>query len=81
MRFEFWSLPPEGPPTNADAKAARGNLVSLIELYAIHPIKPPPMDRFRLDSQDAVNFVNETDRYLQQYGIRLTEHQRRKLLR
>ncbi len=81
IRFEFWSLPQDGQSVDADASAGQGRLVTLIELYAIHRIKPPPIDRFRLDTKDAVNFVNETDRYLRQYGIHLTDRQRRQMLR
>ena len=81
MRFEFWSLPEPRETVDADAAGDTGRLVTLIELFAIHRINPPPMDRFRMDTKDAVNFVNETDRYLREYGIHLTDSQRRKLLR
>ena len=81
LRLEYWSDPVVGGDVNAGASDQAGRLVTLIEMYAIHRIKPPPMDRFLLDTQDAINFVNETDRYLQQYGIHLTASQRRQLLR
>jgi hypothetical protein len=81
VRLEYWSDPVVGSSVTADAANQAGRLVTLIEMYAIHRIKPPPMNRFLLDTQDAINFVNETDRYLQQYGIHLTASQRRQLLR
>lgn len=57
-------------------------LVSLIELYSIRRIQSPPIGRFRFDNQDMeVNFTNETDRYLNRYGIRITERQSRMLRR
>ena len=81
VRLEFWSSPAEKSSVDADASNQGGRLITLIELYAMHRIKSPPIDRFRINTKDAVNFVNETDRYLRQYGIRLTEQERRKLLR
>ena len=57
-------------------------LVTLIEMFALHPMAAPPVQRFRFENQDSdVNFVNETDRYLQRYGVRITDSQRRLLLR
>ena len=47
-----------------------GRLITLIELYSIGAITPPPTERFRFDNQDAeVNFVNETERYIELYGV------------
>lgn len=56
-------------------------LITLIELYSIRPIAPPPVERFRFENHDAEVIVNETDRYIQLYGVRLTDHQRRQLRR
>jgi hypothetical protein len=57
-------------------------LISLIELYSLRPISPPPIGRFRFDNQDLdVEFTNETDRYLSRYGIAITERQSRLLRR
>tara|TARA_R110002049_G_scaffold2750_6_gene22061 strand:- start:23467 stop:24939 length:1473 start_codon:yes stop_codon:yes gene_type:complete len=62
--------------------ASGARLVSLIELFAIHPMTAPPVERFRFENQDSeVNFVNETDRYLKRYGVRITDSQRRLLFR
>ena len=79
LRFEFWG----DPVANSENKTkARARLISLIEMYAIHPMTAPPVQRFRFENQDAeVNFTNETDRYLQRYGVRITDSQRRLLLR
>ena len=76
VRLEFWS------DTIATAKSPSasekdGRLVSLMELYSMRPIQAPPVERFRFDQQEApVNFVNETDRYLRRFGIRMTDNQR-----
>ncbi|MCC9655809.1 hypothetical protein LOC70_08365 [Rhodopirellula sp. JC737] len=57
-------------------------LISLIELYSLRPISPPPIGRFRFENQDLdVDFTNETDRYLSRYGIAITERQSRMLRR
>ncbi len=59
-----------------------GPLIALIELYSVRPIQPPPLEQFRFENQDTnVIFVNETDRYLEMYGVRLTDRERRQLLR
>ncbi|TWU54546.1 hypothetical protein Poly51_32650 [Rubripirellula tenax] len=59
-----------------------GRLITLIELYSLRPIQPPPLERFRYDNQDAeVIFVNETDRYLEMFGVQLTQRERRLLTR
>jgi hypothetical protein len=80
-RIEFWSDPVASIDASGNAKPQR-RMIALIELYAMHPIEPPPAERFRFENQDAeVNFVNETDRYLKSYGINLTQGQRRELYR
>ena len=57
-------------------------LITLIELYAIQPIIAPPVERFRFENQEAeVNFINETDRYIQMHGIQLTEREKHRLRR
>lgn len=81
VRMEFWSDPIDNP-TSTDLVRREGRLVSLIELYSIRPITAPPVERFRFENQDArVNFVNETERYLRRYNIRLTETQRKQARR
>ena len=80
IRIEYWSdpLPVRDSATQSDT----GRLIALIELYSIRPISPPPPARFRFENLDAeVNFINETDQYIQLYGVRLTERQRRQLRR
>ena len=82
VRFEFWSDPLEektqamasqdAMPTEQDG----ARLITLIELYSIQPIVPPPVERFRFENQEAeVNFINETDRYIQMHGVQLTERE------
>ncbi len=56
-------------------------LITLIELYSIRPISPPPAERFRFENHDAEVIINETDRYIQLYGVSLTDLQRRQLRR
>lgn len=82
IRFEFWSAPIANPDGEADRSESNGRLITLIELYAIQPISPPPAERFRFENHDdEVNFINETDRYIQAFGVRLTERQMRQLRR
>ncbi|MDG2220105.1 MAG: hypothetical protein P8L85_01915 [Rubripirellula sp.] len=84
VRIEFWS----DPLRKVEAAAAEsklseeGRLITLIEIYSLRPISAPPVERFRFENQDAeVNFTNDTDRYIQQFGVQLTERQRRQLRR
>ena len=80
VRFEFWSDPVPNP--GGGSTGDRSRLIALIELFAIYPMTAPPVERFRFENQDAeVNFVNETDKYLSRYGVRITDSQRRLLLR
>lgn len=96
LRLDFWSDPvqqsgdagstgPEsarGIQTNGQHAGDEGRLIALIELYSMQPIRTPPRERFRFDNQDAeVNFINETDRYLDHFGIELTAGERRTLQR
>jgi len=82
IRFEFWSDPIElSGPQGANAPT-QSRLITLIEMYSLRPMTAPPIQRFRFENQDSeVNFVNETDRYLDRYGVRITDNQRRMLLR
>lgn len=80
-RIEFWSDPIETVGSSEEKKARR-HLIARIELYSLRQINPPAPERFRFDNQDAeVNFVNETDRYVEPYGVNLTQGQRRQLWR
>ena len=80
-RIEFWSDPFAG--TDAEGKPkSRRRLITLIELYSLRQIEPPPSERFRFENQDAeVNFINETDRYVESYGVNLTQGERQQLWR
>ncbi len=81
-RIEFWSDPVVADPAADAASIPEGRLITLIELYSIGAITPPPIERFRFDNQDAeVNFVNETQRYIERFGVELTASQRRALQR
>ena len=81
IRYEFWSDPVTAD-TDSELPASGGRLINLIELYSIQPITPPTAEDFRFENQDAeVNFVNETDRYIEMYGIQLTERELRQLRR
>jgi hypothetical protein len=82
VRIEYLSDPVVPTANSADIEPSEGRLISLIEIYSIRPIDPPPEQRFRFENRDAhVNFINETDRYIQHYGVELTERQRRQLQR
>ncbi len=72
----------EPDATTAALSADPAHLISVIELYSIRPISPPPIGRFRFENQDMeVNFTNDTGRYLSRYGIHITERQSRMLRR
>ncbi len=82
VRIEFWSDPVVANSDPESPSNREGRLITLIELYSIRPISPPPAERFRFENRDAeVNFVNETDRYIEMYGVQLTQRQRRQLRR
>ena len=81
-RIEFWSDPILADPQAELSAQPEGRLITLIEIYSIRAITAPPVERFRFDNQDAeVNFVNETERYIERFGVELTASQRRVLQR
>lgn len=53
-RIEFWSH-------------ANGRLVSLLEIYDVTQIEPPPIERFRFEA-GGDDFVNETELYLRRFS-------------
>ena len=80
-QIEFWSDPVETVDGGGE-KRSRRRMIALIELYSLRQIEPPSAERFRFDNQDAeVNFINETDRYVESYGVQLTQGQRQLLWR
>ncbi len=82
LRIEFWSDPLRDPASDGAGPGDDGRLITLIEIYSMRPIGVPPVERFRFENQDAeVNFTNDTDHYIRQYGVELTERQRRQLRR
>jgi hypothetical protein len=81
-RIEFWSDPILADPQAESSAVPEGRLITLIEIYSIRAITAPPIERFRFDNQDAeVNFVNETEGYIERFGVELTASQRRALQR
>lgn len=81
-RIEFWSDPVTPSTAAGDGAVRQRRLITLIEIYSLRVITPPPSERFRFENQEAdVNFVNETDRYIESYGVNLTDRQRRQLYR
>ena len=88
LRFEFWSDPTSPTLGGLSSQESLENpdsgrrLITLIELYSFQPIIAPPVERFRFENQEAeVNFINETDRYIQMHGIQLTEREKLQLRR
>jgi len=76
VRFEYWSHPRADPAeSNTDhPPELTERMITLIELYAIREITPPPIERFRFENRDAeVNFTNETGRYLKQFGVEVAD--------
>jgi hypothetical protein len=81
-RIEFWSDPIPSTTGSDTVEQSEGRMISLVELYSVRPITPPEEQRFRFENRDdELNFTNETDRYIELYGVRLTERQRRQLRR
>lgn len=80
-RFEFWSDPIEVNDQDQPGEKQR-RMISLLELHSLRQIETPDSTEFRYEHRDSqIEFVNETDRYLQRYGVRLTEAQRAQLRR
>jgi hypothetical protein len=76
IRIEYWSDAIVGTNSASPAEKREDRLITLIELYSIRPISAPSAQRFRFENQDAeVNFTNETDRYIQLYGVQLTQRE------
>ncbi|MEM9364603.1 MAG: hypothetical protein AAGD07_01320 [Planctomycetota bacterium] len=88
VRIEFYSDPlneddqvdESETPSESATRVPERQLISLLELHQVRPIDPPPVERFRFENQN-IDFVNETDRYLNRYGIELTNRQSRTLRR
>ncbi|MEM6468746.1 MAG: hypothetical protein AAF802_04200 [Planctomycetota bacterium] len=73
VRIEHWSDPLEDEGGSTHDQSLRRRMISLLEFYSIKPIKPPPVERFRFENQDAeIDFVNETNRYENRFGVRVS---------
>lgn len=82
VRMEFRGDPILVPEKDGYTTSKNGPLITLIEIYSLRSIDPPPPERFRFENQNAeVDIINETDRYMRNYGVRLTESERRSLRR
>jgi hypothetical protein len=81
IRFEYWS-DPVGGENGETATSPKRRMVSLLELKSIRQITSPDEIEFRFENRDLdIDFFNETDRYLQRYGLSLTDSQRVQLRR
>ncbi|MEM6691581.1 MAG: hypothetical protein AAF664_19285 [Planctomycetota bacterium] len=69
-------------PGHRAVKVRPGPLLSLMEMYSIRPIESPPADRFRfVGDPSSLETANETERYVEFFGVKLTAQDRRTLLR
>ncbi len=83
-RIEYWSDPLGGDQSLADGTPVppTRRLISLLELHAVRSIRTPPPERFQFNPGGASpHFADVTDRYLDRFGIRLSERQARTLRR
>lgn len=72
IRFEFWS----------DTEGKDRRLISYLRIYDLRAIPPAPETHFRFETGGGdVNYVNDTQRYLDHFGIQVTERQKRILTR
>ena len=82
IRLEYWTDPIQSSDANGDPHASQRRLVSLVEIYAMQPIATPDPLSFRYENRDNhVDFQNDTERYLEQLGVRITDSQRLQLRR
>ena len=72
VRFEYWS----------DEAVATRRLISYLKIYDLQKIQPAPETHFRFETGESdVNYVNDTQRYLDHFGIQVTDKQQRLLTR
>ena len=82
LRMEFRGDPIPIPAKEGYTLSKNGPLITLIELYSLRQIDPPPAERFRFENQNSeIDIINQTDRYMESYGVRLTAKERRSLRR
>jgi len=84
IRFEYCAEPILAS-TEQDGETVtkqRRPTIALFELFSIQQINPPPISRFEFQRSDAdVNFIDETARYVEPYGLQMTDLQRKRLRR
>ena len=80
VRIEHFSDPvalSTDPRKKLESQLKSRKMISMLELYDIVPIKAPPIEQFRAENEDTtVDFVNETARYENRFGISLSAKQR-----
>ncbi|QEG39001.1 hypothetical protein [Roseimaritima ulvae] len=82
VRFEYW-LETEAEAEQAQqAPTEMRRLISYLKIYDLQKIQPAPETHFRLETGESdVNYTNDTQRYLDHFGIQVTEKQQRLLTR
>lgn len=84
IRFEYCAEPimASSEQNGEIVTKQRRPTIALFELYSIQKISPPPVTRFEFQRGDAdVNFIDETARYVEPYGLQMTDLQRKRLRR
>ncbi|PNY34497.1 hypothetical protein C2E31_23065 [Rhodopirellula baltica] len=73
-------IPRQGSDDSADSNSGvKPHMISLLEFYSIRPVEPRPVERFRYDNQNTeIDFVNETARYEQKFGIHVSAKERQR---
>lgn len=82
-RIEFWSDRPDEVDGEADSvQLAQRNLISLLKIYDARRINPAPQQHFSFETGESdVQFINDTERYVEMFGVKLTAKERVMLLR
>jgi hypothetical protein len=83
VRIEFWNQRPEQVESAGPrVQLAQRNLISLLKIYDVRAINPAPQQHFSFETGESdVQFINETERYVQMFGVQLTAKERVMLLR
>ncbi|MCC9603927.1 hypothetical protein LOC67_25525 [Stieleria sp. JC731] len=81
IRIEHLGELPESKDASGDEQpgTAKAHMISLLEFYSIRPTNTRPVDGFRFDNQNTdIDFVNETARYEQKFGIHVSAKERQR---